>query len=273
MKLKRLIFYAFLIVLIFLFNHCIVSRYQVSYIERIEGLNINMVEVKGGEFVMGYNKAKIVCHPDETPAHLVKLSDFHISQYEITFAQYDLFCEKTGREKPQDHGWGKGGRPVINVNWHDANDFCRWLSEISGHTYRLPTEAEWEYAARGGRKNKGFLYSGSNDLIEVAWFATQNGDQNDKLDTNNKTQLVGRKKPNELGLYDMSGNVWEWCQDRYNRDFYNQSPIDHPFGTGSAPVARGGSWFTTSDYCIATNRDYDSASKKDNDLGFRIVKK
>ncbi len=244
----------------------------ISYTEKINNLKINMIKVEGGTFIMGCNKKERDCTIDELPLHKVVLNDFFISRFEITYKQYDLFCKATGRKKVKDFGWGRGKRPIVGVSWYDAEEFCKWLSKISGKTYRLPTEAEWEYAAKGGNKSKGFRYAGSNDIYKVAWFSPYNHQRNDSLKYM-KTQRVGRKKPNEIGLYDMSGNVWEWCYDNYSKYFYKHSPKENPISTkGRLKVARGGGWESTVDYAIITNRDYDFPEKKDSDLGFRIVR-
>ncbi len=167
------------------------------------------------------------------------MGDFYISQTEVTFAQYDEFCNETGYERPDDEGWGRGNRPVINVNKEDANKFCEWLSERTGKKIRLPEESEWEYAARGGNKSKGYEYSGSNNLDEVGWYLENSGE---------KTHEVGTKRPNELGIYDMSGNVWE--------------------RVGKAAVIRGGSWYSDYNLCEVSYRV--SYNYRYNDIGFRI---
>ena len=192
-------------------------------------LNCPMVAVEGGTFRMGSYSGS----SDEKPLHSVTVSDFNISKTEVTFEQYDVFCDATGRNKPGDEGWGRGDRPVINVNWLDAVAYCEWKSKATGKTYRLPTEAEWEYAARGGNMSKGYKYSGSNNLDTIAWYKNNSGWE---------THPVAQKQPNELGLYDMSGNVWEWCSDWYGD--YSSSPQTDPQGSNSGDyrVRRGGSF-------------------------------
>ena len=168
--------------------------------------------------------------------------DFNISETEVTFAQFDKFCEETGYDKPNDRGWGRGTRPVINVNVEDANKFCEWLSKKTGRVIRLPEEDEWEFAARGGNKSNGCEYSGSNNIDEVAWYYNNSG---------NKTNKVGTKKPNELGIYDMSGNVWEWA--------------------GTKGYFRGGSWGGFSNNCSVSSRlDSDPGSRLSY-IGFRVL--
>lgn len=242
-----------------------------KYVEKVENINFEMIMVKGGEFMMGCDKKKRDCNNDELPVHKIILDDFYISKYEITFSQYDLFCKKTGKEKVKDFGWGRKNRPVVYVNWFDAQEFCKWLSEVSGKEYRLPTEAEWEYAAKGGRKSKGFIYAGSNKAKDVAFYLPDNHPRNDSI-SYLKTQIVGQKKPNELGLYDMSGNVWEWCADGYKKDYYKKSPLVNPKSDGFAKSARGGGWQNKKSYCLVSNRDSDHPKVRDSDLGFRIVR-
>ena len=217
---------------------------------------MDFIFVEGGTFQMG-----------RVNRHSVTVSDYSISKTEVTFEQYDAFCDATGRDKPFSESWGRGDRPVINVSWHDAVAYCEWMTIQTGKTYRLPTEAEWEYAARGGNKSKGYTYSGSNNLDAVAWYANN---------SNRKTQTVAQKKPNELGLYDMSGNVWEWCSDWYSDSYYRSSPKNDPQGpnSGSRRVLRGGGWYfkcgSGSRCRVAYRRRYSPVNRNDS-LGFRLV--
>lgn len=208
----------------------------------------NMVSVDGGTFRMGSDYGD----SDEKPVHTVTVSGFLISKYEVTFDEYDAFCEATGKSKPSDAGWGRGKRPVIDVSWDDSVEYCNWLSQKEGRDpcyaisgtnvscdfskngYRLPTEAEWEYAARGGNLSRGYMYAGGNSPDGVAWYDSNSGEQ---------THPVGKKVPNELGLYDMSGNVWEWCWDWYG-DYGSAAQTD-PRGpsSGYRRGLRGGSWY------------------------------
>ncbi|QZT37870.1 formylglycine-generating enzyme family protein [Halosquirtibacter xylanolyticus] len=261
----------------------LLSRQDRNYTERAKHLNIKMVKVKGDKFMMGCQDDE--GYKDEFPRHEIILDDFHISRFEVTFDQYDKFCLATEREKVYDLESSRKSRPVVLVSWYDANDFCTWLSSITGETYRLPTEAEWEYAASGGKKSKGRTYSGSERVDEVAWVYHDNYNHEDSLKYM-KSQVVGSKKSNELGIYDMSGNVWEWCYDSYDKDFYKKSPLKNPKkeGAGSTElqvkiqntaivnVTRGGGWESPSIYSKVTNRDYDHTNAKDYDLGFRIVR-
>ena len=162
-------------------------------------------------------------------------------------------------------GW-QDSYPIINVTHYDAVAYCNWLGEKFGGDWRLPTEAEWEYAAKGGNKSYGYTYSGSNDLETVGWFANNAGGQ---------TNSVGRKKPNELGIYDMSGNVREWCSDWYRADYYVSSPSSNPRGPSSGSnvqrVVRGGGWGCGPAYCRVANRFSSSPVYRYAGNGFRVV--
>jgi len=246
----------------------------------------NMVFVERGSFTMGDTWGE--GESDEKPTHKVTFTyDFYIGKYEVTFDEYDEFCEDTGRSKPDDKGWGRGQRPVINVSWWDATAYCNWLSDkeklpkaydSKGNLldkdgriatdsskvvgYRLPTEAEWEYAARGGKYNSPFKYSGSDNVDKVAWYGSN---------SESKTQPVGKKKSNSLGIYDMSGNVWEWCGDCYGS--YSSSAQTNPYkNSGSGRVYRGGSWYCDAAFTRVANRSYFSLSSTNYGLGFRIAR-
>lgn len=255
-----------------------------------------LVLVEGGTFQMGSND-----YDSEKPIHEVKLDSFYIGKYPVTFEEYDAFCAATKRDKPGDERWGRARRPVINVNWYDAVDYCNWLSAqqnlqqvytINGNNvginwrangYRLPTEAEWEYAARGGNKSKNnYKYAGSNDLNKVGWYWENSGDKRlsgewkfEKLTANNcQTHPVGEKDENELGIYDMSGNVWEWCWDWYDEKYYEQfknRAAENPKGPGKGDtrVVRGGSWLDSVSDCRTTDRDRDDPDLRSSSLGFR----
>ncbi|HUI31203.1 MAG TPA: bifunctional serine/threonine-protein kinase/formylglycine-generating enzyme family protein [Candidatus Acidoferrales bacterium] len=224
-------------------------------------VHIPWILVDGGAFQMGSNNYSYT-----KPMHAVNLHNFYMSATEITFDEYDKFCEATHAKKPSDNGWGRGKMPVINVSWNDAVAFCRWLSDQMGKTVRLPTEAEYEYAARGGSKSRGFQYSGTNDIDLVAWYSGNSG---------GKPHEVGTLGPNEIGLYDMSGNVWEWCEDWYHQS-YDKAPANggawaiqdryNPYR-----VLRGGS-ANGANYCSQVSfRFYLFPYSKDNTIGFRCV--
>ena len=242
---------------------CFCSRQDEMDDMSIKCKEVEWVSVQGGSFRMGdtFGDGEDRARPD----HAVTVSNFYIGKYEVTFNQYDAFCDATQREKPDDKGWGRGNRPVIRISWNDANAFCEWMSKRTGQAIRLPTEAEWEFAAKGGIQSKGYKYSGSNHVDEVAWIYSNSG---------MRTQPVGLKKPNELKLYDMSGNMWEWCSDWYDETHYSNSPERNPEGpsTGVTKTLRGGSWGNGPNHMRCDNRDGSRPGYKDNSLGFRCVK-
>ncbi|WP_066246116.1 formylglycine-generating enzyme family protein [Beggiatoa leptomitoformis] len=221
-----------------------------------------MVKIPMGKFLAGDLLGG--GDPDEKPVHSVTItSDFYMSQYEITFAQYDLFCDATGREKPSDEGWGRDNRPVINVSWQDATDYSRWLSELTGKRYRLPTEAEWEYAARGGTKT---AYWWGDEVKPNMANCIDCGDE-----FVNQTAPVGSFPANPYGLYDMTGNVWEWTRDWYAS--YSREPKTDPYGPiiGSHRVIRGNSWEDNARRSRSSFRGYHEPEKKTAYLGFRLI--
>lgn len=217
-----------------------------------------MILIQGGEFLME--------DEDENQIHEVILSDYYISKYPVTFEEYDKYCEETGKYKPNDEGWGRGKRPVINVTWEDAEKYCIWLARKTRRYYRLPTEAEWEFAARGGgsASSESKKYSGSDDIEEVAWY---------KDNSEGETKPVGKKKMNELGIYDMNGNVWEWCYDWHGK--YPNERIKNPDGpsNGIAKILRGGSVKVIAANCLNTCRFMLNPETTANHIGFRVVEK
>lgn len=251
----------------------------------------NMVKVPGGWFDMGDTFGEGAY--DEQPVHRVYVNDFYMGQYEITFAKYDAFCQATGREKPDDQGWGRATRPVINISWYDAVEYCNWLSKQEGLTpcysgggiscnfaangYRLPTEAEWEYAAReGGRKVRFGNGKDIADPAEINFDGRANHKENYSvvgvyLD---KTTPVGSFAPNGLGLYDMSSNVWEWCWDWYQGNYYKESSEPKPRGPsrGTRRVVRGGSWNYNPNYARAAVRVNRTPGNRSHYIGFRLVR-
>jgi len=232
----------------------------------------NMVFVEGGSFQMGSNDES-----DEKPVHQVTVSSFWIGKYEVTQAEW----KEVMGSNPSN--WKGDQLPVESVSWYDAVDYCNKRSIKEGLTpcysgsgagitcnwnangYRLPTEAEWEYAARGGKHSKGYKYSGSNDIGSVAWYDGNSG---------SKTYRVGTKAANELGLHDMSGNVWEWCWDWYDSGYYAKSPGSDPRGAGSGSYRglRGGSWYYYGDSCRVADRGYNGPDRRDNYGGLRLAR-
>ena len=218
-----------------------------------------MKNVKGGSFTMGGTEYY------EKPAHSVTISSFKMSKYEVSVAEYKAFCNASGRSMPPAPSWGWNDQhPMVNISFDEANAYCNWLSESTGKNYRLPTEDEWEYAARGGKKSKGYTYAGSNDVDQVGWHNKNAGGQ---------TQTCGSKKPNELGLYDMSGNVWEWCSDWYDASYYSSSPSTNPQGppSGTVHVLRGGSWSYLPEDCRVANRFHFFRTPEYRGGGLRVV--
>ena len=252
------------------------SVYAEEKVLLSNNLDIEFVLVKGGTFKMG-NTFAGAGFEDELPVHEVKLSDFYISTYEITQLEWETIM------KSNPSTFKGKTKPVENISWFDAIGFCNVLSEKEGLTpcykimrnnsvtcdwnangYRLPTESEWEYAARGGNESKGFMFSGSNDPDEVGFY---------KNSSKGMTHPTGSKKPNELGIYDMSGNVWEWCWDWY---MYSYFPVlkANPTGveSGVERCRRGGSWAQISKSARSSNRLGSPPELKFNYVGIRLVK-
>ncbi len=221
------------------------------------GINIEMVKVEAGSFDMGATSEMENPNEDEKPVHRVTLTNnYYVGKYEVTQA---LWQAVMGSNPSSFKGYDL---PVETVSWDDCQDFISKLNAMTGKRFRLPTEAEWEYAARGGKKSRGYQYSGSNTLDDVAWYYGNSG---------NKTHVVGTKHPNELGIYDMTGNVIEWCQDWYGS--YSSSPQTNPIGavSGSFRVYRGGGWFYSAGCCRSSSRDYRSPGGRGNYLGLRLI--
>ena len=215
-----------------------------------------LIVVGPGSFQMGGT------YDDEKPIHTVNIAyPFAIGKYQVTFEEYDIFCEAAGKQKPEDEGWGRGKHPVINIYWSEAVEYCAWLSGQTGETYRLPSEAEWEYACRAGSDKAYCFGDNSAQLAEYAWYDGNAG---------GKTHPVGGKKANAWGLFDVHGNVWEWCQD--NKTSYSQTPTDgSAYENGdNARILRGGSWCRDKERCRAAYRnDY---SNRYHHFGFRVVR-
>lgn len=267
-----------------------------------------MVLVRGGSFQMGSNDGE----SDERPIHTVRISGFYLSKYEVTVEEFKQFIDATGYQTDADKSEGsniwngkvwekKSGvnwkndaegklrpgfeykHPVIHVSWNDATAYCKWLSEKTGLAYRLPTEAEWEYAAGNGSKHTKYSWGnaspsgkqGGNVADETAKSKFSNWsifeDYNDGFVY---TAPVGWFAANELGLFDMSGNAWEWCQDWYSSSYYSTSPSSNPPGpnTGSNRIHRGGSWLGKPAYLHVTYRDGYTPDGRSGLLGFRIAR-
>jgi len=215
-----------------------------------------MVIIKGGRFPMGCTDNDCLPDDSEKPWHLVTVSSFQISKYPITQKQWKVIMGTIPESYAGDNF------PVVHVSWEDAQEFIAKLNTVTGKNYRLPTEAEWEFVARGGTKSKGYKYSGSNDFNAVAW---------NKFNSGQKTHPVGMKAPNELGIYDMSGNVWELCNDWYGR-YHNDEQTD-PQGPGGGTwrVLRGGSWAADSVLCRISARSTFLPIQRTPYTGFRVA--
>ncbi len=216
----------------------------------------SMVLVEGGTFIMGATtEQENDAYRDETPIHSVTLSDFYIGKYEVTQEEWHAVMGKNP-------SYFKGEKnPVENVSYRDCQEFIEKLNKLTGLNFSLPTEAQWEYAARGGLNSCGYKYSGSNDLNSIAWCKNNSG---------GNTHPVGQKTPNELGLYDMSGNLWEWCIDAWYK--YNDSSVINPMYDGEASafrMKRGGCWLDND--CRVSDRDIASPNGYSDCLGLRIV--
>lgn len=223
----------------------------------LEKLIANMVKVEGSTFTMGATPEQgNDAYEYERPAHQVTLSDYYIGRYEVTQKEWQAVM---GDNPSKFYG---DNLPVDYVSWNDCQDFINKLNQLTGLKFRLPTEAEWEFAARGGKQSKGYKYSGSDNAKNIAWYEKNSG---------SKPHQVGTKEPNELGIYDMSGNVGEWCGDWYGR--YSSSAQTNPTGpsSGSARVLRGGSWYFDAWYCRVSFRGINYPSDRSIIYGFRVV--
>ena len=193
------------------------------------------------------------------PVSEVELSDFTLGRYVVTFEQYDRFAKATDKKLPGACGWGRGSRPIMKVSWHDAEAYAHWLSDMTGEKFRLPTEAEWEYACRAGTKTD---YSLGENITE---------EQVNFNRIKNKTMPVGSYQPNSFGLYEMHGNVWEWCSDWYGK--YPPGKQRDPKGpdSGEMRVLRGGSWFVNAWFTRSVSRACDIPEERDHSRGFRLA--
>lgn len=224
---------------------------------------IEWIEVDSGSCEMGSNDG----YGDEKPVHTVQVKQYYMGATKVTFDQYDAFCDATGRNRLEDNGWGRGRMPVYNVSWDEANAYCKWLSDQLGEVICLPSEAEYEFAARGGTKSTGHIYSGSDYIDDVAWFVgNSKGQPHD----------VGGRMPNELGFYDLSGDAWEWCADWYHTS-YNGAPSDGKPWNEEIPntpyhAVRGGGWDCSSINCRVSVRNAGNSSGWVNFAGFRLVR-
>lgn len=228
-----------------------------------DGAAFEMILVEDGSFWMGNNDDEEALNREQ-PLHEVSLDEFYIGKHPVTQA---LWKSVMGADNNPSHFKGNE-RPVENVSREDALAFIDQLNQLTNQTYRLPSEAEWEYAARGGRKGHGYKYAGGNSMEEVGWYSENSGGE---------TKTVGLKKPNELGLFDMSGNVYEWCLDWFSDTYYQEccerGIASNPLGaeTGTYRIFRGGCWNYGPDRCRVTYRHHDRPGRGYPYLGFRLV--
>lgn len=234
-------------------------------------LGIELVYVEGGTFTMGGTAEQGDVDEDELPTHEVTLASYYIGRYEITQAQWESVMGTTLQEQREksdfDYGFVGEGEdyPMYYVNWEEAMEFCNVLSMKTGHQYTLPTEAQWEYAARGGKYKTGTRYSGSDDVNEVAWVKENSGE---------KLHPVGTKKANALGIYDMSGNLFEFCSDYYAPygEAGAEDPEEEDESTLTDRVVRGGNWLHPGVRSRVAYRDYFSYWYRSHTMGFRVVR-
>ncbi|MCF0186987.1 MAG: SUMF1/EgtB/PvdO family nonheme iron enzyme, partial [Bacteroidaceae bacterium] len=220
----------------------------------VKGVSFEMINIQGGTFLMGSHDSD--SGKEEKPVHSVTLSTYSIGKTEVTQALWQVVMGNNPSNFKGDN------LPVDCVSFNDCQEFIRKLNSLTGKKFRLPTEAEWEFAARGGVKSKGYKYSGSNNIVDVAWYSGNSG---------STTHPVSTKKSNELGIYDMSGNVWEWCSDWYG--YYSNTKQINPVGrtSGFRRVLRGGSWFHNAENCRSTHRNYCEQNIKYDIIGLRLV--
>lgn len=230
-----------------------------DYVEPNTGMEF--MEIPGGNYVMGDDTDRFA-----KPAHAVTIQPFLFGRYEVTFDQYGLFCKATGRAVPTDQGWGMETRPVINVSWQDAVAFTEWLSKKTGRTFRLPSESEWEYAARAEAST---IYPWGDGLGENM----ANCRDCESPWSGKTTAPVGSFSPNGFGLFDMNGNVYEWTLDAKSGS-YEGAPVDGSARTAEGPVdriTRGGSWMRVSKHITASTRCWDRQDRQLSEVGFRVV--
>lgn len=260
---------------------CVYSKKIKKQIQDIK--NGVLVYVKGGSFIMG----NLQGNKDEKPLHDVLLSNYYIGKTEVTNEQFSKFMNEygsqytktgiyKGKSLVEKHRWGltvKDGKwianqgfekhPVVSVSWYGAYEYCKF------YNYKLPSEAQWMFAATGGSKSQERKYSGNNNIDKIAWYAENSTSTSKK----GSTQAVATKKPNEIGIFDMTGNVWEWCLDDYKNDYFSKSPIKNPVNklSGVLKVYKGGSWNDDEYYCRLGIRGRDIVSTSSYLIGFRVV--
>jgi formylglycine-generating enzyme required for sulfatase activity len=234
----------------------------------------DMERIPAGDYLMGSDlMTDTDSHDNEQPRHPVQVKDFYIGKNEVTFDEYDAFVESTGRRQPYYDGWGRGQHPMVSVSWDDAVAYAKWLSLMTGKSYRLPTEAEWEYAARAGAKTR-YWWGDEFDQDDKVWAnCTVCGSRWDNIET----APVGQFPANAFGLHDTAGNVYEWVQDCWRDSYEGDSRPDNGSAWEAADdgncdrVIRGGSWFTSPWYLRSATRGGSAAGDRDFHVGFRLA--
>ena len=253
--------------------------FHQDFTETSYGINMNMVWVEGGEFMMGCTSEQGTnCESDEKGVHRVQVDGYYIGMIEVTQSQWEAVMGTNIYQQRDKYKYNTNivGRilgnfpirgvgddyPIYYVTWKEAMEFCRILSNKTGKTYTLPTEAQWEYAARGGQMAANTKYAGSNLIDAVAWYSDNSG---------NSTHSCGAKRANALGIYDMSGNVWEWCKDWYSSSYTYETQNPTGPSSGSEHIRRGGGWIDSAFYNRVANRGLGAPSVRSTDTGFRVV--
>ena len=266
------------ILISFIINACSSKQSEIktpskSLTITVNGVDFDMIFIEGGTFNMGCTpEQENEASENEKPMSQVTVGSFYLGKHEVT---QKLWNAVIGSEHNHSNNTNCDNCPIENVSWDDAQAFIAKLTILTGKKFRLPLEAEWEYAARGGNQSQKYKYSGSNNIAEVAWFI--NNYKQNSFGDKKTTHPVGLKKGNELGLYDMSGNVWEWCEDLYKKEYIQNNQRVHkgwPFpGTFIffRRILRGGSWGGEATGCRVSCIDFDFASYKDEFGGFRIA--
>ena len=264
---------------------CVLLISVLTFFSFTENTPVNfMVKVEGGTFKMGSKDSDNSADNDEQTEHTVTVKDFELCKFEVTVWQWKQYVKANKLKMPEKPTWGfQDNYPINNITWEEAVSYCNWLSKkekltpvytqqgpnifcnFNANGYRLPTEAEWEYAAKGGNKAKDTKFSGSTSVNDIAWH---------KANSKGTPHTVGTKLPNEIGIYDMSGNVWEWCWDWYNKDYYKIEDGNNPKGPtmGERKSVRGGSWDSKINYLRPANRISTIPSKTHEFYGFSVAR-
>lgn len=252
---KKNIIFIFLLIMLLFMSFKNIEESESTQIFTVNGIDFEMVKVDGGTFIMGgtAEQGDYVCDL-EKPVHQVIINSYYIGKTEVTQALWKAVMES------YISCFAENNLPVEQVNWNDCQEFIKKLNQLTGKKFRLPTEAEWEFAARGGNKSKGYKYAGSNNIEDVAWYTNN---------SNKQTHPVATKMPNELGIYDMSGNVWEWCYDR-DGEYTSDSQIN-PQGpnVGNSRIYRGGCWYSDATSCRVSFRQ-SALTLRSSKIGFRL---